>query len=342
MTLLEVLSAWRAVAGVPGVSAAIRVNGQLRWSSQPSNDGVLDGDAVVPIYSITKTLTAICALRLAEADIWSLNDPVRKWVPDVPLPSAVTLSHLLRHMGGLRDYGPLAEYHRAVRFTPREPWTRQQFLDAVLSRDMLFPPGEGWAYSNVGYMLIRESLHAATNQTFSQTVRDMVVSPLELTRTRVVETIDDWAECVPGYGPEVDTAGRSVDVRHSYDPRWVAPGVVMSTAEEITLAFDGLFAGRLLKPRTLAQMLVLTPIPDSGSPPQHGYGMGIASALDSPHGANFGHGGGGPGYGLSASIFPETSLGRVATAVFVNTSPAEYATTECEAQLVASLLNEAR
>jgi D-alanyl-D-alanine carboxypeptidase len=342
MTLQDVLSAWRADAGVPGVSAAVRVNGQLHWSSTPSDDGVLNGDAVFPIYSITKTLTAICALRLAEADRWSLDDPVRKWVPDVPLPRAVTLSHLLRHTSGLRDYGPLAEYHRAVRFTPREPWTRRQFLDAVLSRDMLFAPGEGWAYSNVGYLLIRESLQGATNQTFAQAIQNMIVAPLGLTRTRVIETIDDWADCVPGYGPEVDAEGRSVDVRHSYDPRWVAPGVVMSTAEEITLALDGLFAGRLLKPRTLAEMLVLTPIPAPDSPPQHGYGLGIASDLESAHGANFGHGGGGPGYGLTASVFPETPLGRVATAVFVNTSPAEYATMECEAQLVASLLNEGR
>ena len=341
MTLQESLSAWRQNAGVPGVSAAIRVNGHLRWSSQSTSDGVLNGQALFPIYSITKTLTAICALSLSEAGAWSLDDPVRKWVPDVPIPDAVTLSHLLRHTSGLRDYGPLTEYHHGVRFHPREPWTRQQFLDAGLSRGMLFATGEGWAYSNVGYMLIRESLQAVTGQTFSQTIHDVIASPLGLMKTRVVETIDDWSGCVPGYGPDVNAEGRSVDVRHSYDPGWVAPGVVVSTAEEATLVFDSLFAGRYLKPRTLAEMLILTPIPDAASPPQHGYGMGIATDLHSPHGANFGHGGGGPGYNLNASVYPETPLGRVAVAVFVNTNTVEYASMECEAQLIEAVLNTA-
>ena len=83
-------------------SAAIRINGELH--SIPTN---LPPDAVFPIYSITKTLTAICVLRLVETGSLRLSDTACQWLPEVTIPAAVTLTHLLRHTSGLRDYGPL-------------------------------------------------------------------------------------------------------------------------------------------------------------------------------------------------------------------------------------------
>ena len=335
------MSEWRARSGASAVSAAVRLNGRLHWTSRRDGNGVFDGSAQFSIYSITKTLTAICVLRLSEMGTLNVADPVTRWVPDVPITSGITLAHLLRHTSGLRDYGPLPEYHDAVRAHPGEPWSRQQFLDAVLSRGMLFEPGEGWSYSNVGYMLLREVLQRATGRSFAETVHELVARPLALSQTRVVETIDGWSTCVPGYGPEVDRDRREVDVRGVYHPGWCATGVAVSTAEETTLVFDALFAGRILDPGSLDQMLTLTTIPDPDPANDPcGYGMGIASDLGSPRGRNYGHGGGGPGYELGATIFPETPIGRVAIAVFVANSGGRGWSQECEAQLLASIFEE--
>src|SRR5438552_3117861 len=98
------------------VSAAVRVNGELRPTATD-----LPANVMFPIYSITKTLTAICALRLAESGALPVDAAGRQWLPEVNLPAALTVTHLLRHTSGLRDYGPLAEYHRAVRTHPDEP-----------------------------------------------------------------------------------------------------------------------------------------------------------------------------------------------------------------------------
>jgi CubicO group peptidase (beta-lactamase class C family) len=68
---------------------------------------------------------------------------------------------------GLRDYGRLPEYYQAVRRHPGWPWTRQQFLDAVLPNGLLFSPGDSWA-SNVGYMLVVDVLGRVTGRTFAQ------------------------------------------------------------------------------------------------------------------------------------------------------------------------------
>ena len=299
------------------ISVAVRINGELR--DHPTD---LSSDSIFPIYSITKTLTAICALRSAEAGALELDAPVREWLPEVSLPATVTLVHLLRHTSGLRDYGPLPKYHDAVRRHPTRPWTREQFLDAVVPLGLLFKPGDGWAYSNVGYMLVTDVLERATGRAFAALVAACVIEPLRLQRTSLLQTIDDLAACVPGFGVEVaDSDDRAVDVRGRYHPGWCAPRVAASTAADVTFIFDALVSGRLLRDDSLHRMLTLVPLPGLREPPLViDGGMGLYSHSASPYGRNYEHGGGGPGYDLWTIIYPNTAIGRVAVAVFVDTS----------------------
>jgi D-alanyl-D-alanine carboxypeptidase len=200
------------------VAVAARINGVLH-----DHQTDLSADSVFPIYSITKTLTAICVLRLFETGSLRLDVPVRGWLPEVELPPTVTLTHLLQHTSGLRDYGPLPEYHRAVRLHPDRPWTRNEFLDATLPKRMLFAPGGSWTYSNIGYMLVVDILERVTGSTFAQVLAQFVTQPLGLQRTLVMDTIEDLMECVPGLGSEVTEDGRLVDIRGRYHPGWCAP-----------------------------------------------------------------------------------------------------------------------
>jgi D-alanyl-D-alanine carboxypeptidase len=298
------------------VAVAVRINGVL--CDQQSDFGPR---SLFPVYSITKTLTAICALRLLEAGSLRFDVPVRDWLPEVELPPTVTLAHLLQHTSGLRDYGPIPEYHRAVRQHPDRPWTREEFLEATLSKGTLFAPGEGWAYSNIGYMLVVDILERVTDKGFSEVLAQLVTEPLGLRQTRALKTIEDLMTCVPGFGPEVSENGGVVDVRGRYHPGWCAPRVVSSTPAEITRALDALFSGELLAADTLRRMLVLVPLPELQEPPfVIGAGMGLFSNAASPYGRNFGHRGGGPGYDVTAVIYPDAAVGRLTAAVFVDTS----------------------
>jgi D-alanyl-D-alanine carboxypeptidase len=312
-------------------SIAVRVNGELR--PVPTDFPV---DAVFPIYSITKTFAAICALRLVESGSLQLTDVARQWLPDVNIPTTITLTHLLRHMSGLSDYGALPEYHAAVRHHPDQPWTRQQFLDAVLPQPLLFAPGDTFSYSNIGYMLLIEILERASGRAFGGLVHDLIVEPLCLPRTSSLEQLEDLAQCVPGFGNEVTSDGHIVDVRGRYHPGWCAPRLVASTTEDVTLVFDALLAGRILHQNTLSDMLA--PIPTSHrSDEDIDVAMGVYSDRASPWGRNYHHGGGGPGYNLSATVYPDTPLDRVSIAVFVNGSCGPQAV-DVEAALLSSLL----
>jgi D-alanyl-D-alanine carboxypeptidase len=106
-----------------------------------------------PIYSITKTMTAVCALRLHEKGLLNLDELVTHWFPDLPLYRTMTVTHLLRHTSGIPDYGTIPDYHDAVSTTPYSPWSSEEFLEMTLGQGTRFEPGNGWSYSNTGYML---------------------------------------------------------------------------------------------------------------------------------------------------------------------------------------------
>lgn len=294
------------------LSAALRVNGKL-----VSVRTDLPIDAIFPIYSITKTLTAICVLRLVETGALALEASVHSWLSDIDIPNTTTVRHLLRHTSGLRDYGPLPEYHAAVRATPQQPWTRQQFLDATLPGGLLFSPGKDFSYSNIGYMLLIDIVERVTGQTFAQTVDTFITRPLALQRTSVAESIDDLMRCVPGFGSEITSDGTAVDVRGRYHPGWCAPRLVTSTTADISQLFDALLAGTLLASESLTEMLALVPL-STATDETHSTGLGVYSDSAWQWGRNYGHGGGGPGYNTWASVLPATERGRVAAAVFVN------------------------
>ena len=109
------LDEWRDWAEVSFAAASVRRNGSLVWSglSLESNMGTATHDVLspyrFPIYSITKTFTAVCLFRLQSKGLLHLDDPLHKWKPDLPIPSDVRLSHLLQHTSGLPDYGPLRD-----------------------------------------------------------------------------------------------------------------------------------------------------------------------------------------------------------------------------------------
>ena len=320
------LDEWRVQVGVPIVTAAVRLNGSLVWNGvslgeSVENAGHVSSRSRFPIYSITKTFTAVCILRLDAAGLLHLDDPIHWWFVDLPVPSTVLLSHLLRHTSGIPDYGPLPQYHEAVKDGPSTPWTDQQFLEATLANGVLFEPGKGWSYSNVGYLLLRRVIEHATGTSFRQHVDENIVWRLGLRDTFIAETIGDWELCVPGYGREVRSDAEVVDIRSTYHPGWCAPGVAVSTVDDVTRFYDSLFAGELLDPERLERMLLLVRMPGSHPPAvTPSCGMGILADPDALFGPSYGHGGSGPGYSLSASILPRSAPGRLSVAVFCNSS----------------------
>lgn len=105
-------------------------------------------------YSITKILTAVVILELSDAGQLRLDDRLVKWFPHIAHADHITLRHLLSHTGGIPDYGGVRAYHEAVKSSPSTPWSFDRFAAETFDKGLWFEPGQGWAYSNPGYMLL--------------------------------------------------------------------------------------------------------------------------------------------------------------------------------------------
>lgn len=322
--LTHLVQAALDAATTPGAAVAILVDGAPLYTAAVGAADLartqpLSADSHWYIYSVTKSLIAALIMQLAEQGAVALDTPVQTYLADVSLPHAVTLRHLLNHTGGLPDYGGLAAYTAALKADPTTPWSDADFLTTTLARGVLFAPGEGWAYSNLGYLLLRRVVETVRRQSFGAAVHTQLALPLGLHQTRVVETLADAAVLTPGFSSLLSADGALVDVHTLYHPGWVSHGVVGSTAAELALLIDALGAGTLVSAAGLAAMLHAVPVavqhPLFREP---AYGLGLMVDRASPYGIMFGHGGGGPGYAIGAVCVPNADGRRVTAVAMAN------------------------
>lgn len=259
-------------------------------------------DARFLVYSLTKSFTAAAALRLVASGELELDAPVWHWLPSLPLARTITLRHLLQHTSGLGDYGTLPEYHAGVR-EGAEPWSAAEFLRRTGGGEPRFPPGTGWAYSNVGYMVVRGMLEAVRTGGYAGVLKTEVFEPLGLRRTSVPERAADLAGLTFGPSAYLGDEDATANVAGRYDPRWIATGVVSSTAGEVARFYHALLVGELLPEPLAEQMRHARPLggPISGRPVvQPGYGLGLQVDSGAVPGPVYGHTGAGPGVSASA------------------------------------------
>jgi D-alanyl-D-alanine carboxypeptidase len=292
--------------GAPGCAVAVSVDGHLVLdasfgSADLADTAPLAEDARSYIYSATKTLLATATLQLVQQGQLALDTAVQTYLPTLPLATPVTVRQLLSHTGGIPDYGGMPDYFDALRAAPTQPWTSDEFLTRTLARGLAFPPGQGWAYSNIGHLLIRRMIEQISGLSLRAALQRSLFTPLGLRRTFVAETLADASVLTPGYSAFFSTDGELVDIHTLYHPGWVSHGVVIATAGELARLFDALFAGVLLPEKLLAAMLAPTLVPH----PhfwfrQPSYGLGLMMDGQSHYGVSAGHGGGGPGYSVGA------------------------------------------
>ncbi len=240
----------------------------------------------VPWWSLTKTALAAAALALVAGGSLALDRPLAG--------RPFTLRQLLQHTAGVPDYGGLRDYHETVA-RGDAPWSAERLLRSVDAERLLFPPGEGWAYSNVGYLLVRHLVEQAAAEDIDAALRRLVFAPLGLAGVRLAREPADLAATAWG-----NAAG--------YHPGWVYHGLLLGTPAEAALFLHGLLTGRLLLPRLLGIMCEPRPLggPVPGRPWRTaGYGLGLMIDVASSRGRCLGHTGQGPGSTSAAYHFPD-------------------------------------
>lgn len=258
------------------------------------------------LYSITKTIMAVAALRLAQERRLDLERPLSSWLPEFPPARDFSLRQILQHTSGLPDYDRLQQYHDAVR-RGDAPWTEDEFLAQTDATRLRFPPGSAFAYSNIGYMLLRRVLMRASGEDFARLLQRAVFTPTGIDDAAVPTTKGDLSAFVFGPSRYLSSGSEPVDVTQRYDPGWIAHGVVGTSVVSAGRILHALFGGMLLTADSQREMLKerAVELQDAGGLWQHpAYGLGLMIAWEKHGGPGFGHRGGGPGCSPAVFHFP--------------------------------------
>src|SRR5437773_6762083 len=151
-----VFSKW--TSSTPGCTVSVGVDGQpvllkAYGMADLEHDVKNAPDTIFEAGSVSKQFTAAAVLLLAKAGKLSLDDPVRKYIPELPDYGApLTIRHMLNHTSGIRDWGSVEDIVGWPRTT--RAYTHDHVLD-IMSRQLHvnFTPGTNWSYSNTGFNL---------------------------------------------------------------------------------------------------------------------------------------------------------------------------------------------
>ena len=175
--------------------------------------------------SVAKQFTATAVLLLAQDGKLSLDDPVRKYFPEMPeYDKPITIHHLLTHTSGLREWSNIvawAGWPRGAR-----AHTQADLLDvAFRQRSLNYPVGEYYSYTNTGYAIAMSLVEKLSGKSFAQFTRERIFEPLGLTNT---SWRDDFTKLVPG---RAQAYSRESDGWHLDTPfeNVVGPGGMLTT-----------------------------------------------------------------------------------------------------------------
>ncbi len=224
--------------------------------------------------SVTKTMTAAVALRLAERGDLRLDAPIGRYldaklVARIPYGSRITVRQLLNHTAGLYDYVENDEWFQYVLDHPYKMWKPRELVDWALRKGKpYFAPTQGYHYSDTGYVLAGLVIEKAAREPLHRLYRSMLLRPLKMDRTYL-----EWWE--KPRGPRAHNYLGDRDT-YDYNPTFdtFGGGGLVSTGTDLNRFMRGLFEGKVFKrPSTLRTMLQITPQSIKAGGP---YGLGIS------------------------------------------------------------------
>jgi CubicO group peptidase (beta-lactamase class C family) len=225
----------------PGCALGVIRAGQIVYARGYGMASLEQGIAITPqsvfyIASTSKQFTAAAVALLAEEGRIALDDPVRKYVPELPAwADSITIRHLVHHTSGIRDYLALTGMAGGS-FGDEIPEERAIALIAR-QRAVDFAPGTRWSYSNSGYLLLSVIVKRVTGTSLREYADARIFRPLGMTHTRFH---DDRTVIVPNRaeGFEPRPGGGWSSWRTSF--ALVGDGGLMTTIEDLA-KWDGNF-----------------------------------------------------------------------------------------------------
>ena len=236
------------------------------------------------IASGAKGLTALAVVSLVADGTLDLATTARSVLgSDLPLiGDDVTVEHLLAHRSGIGDYldeeagRDVTDYVMPI--PVHELAATEGYLAVLDGHSTAFPAGERFAYCNGGYVVLALIAERASTTPFHDLVRERVLAPAGMDDTAYLRSDELPGRAAVGYlaGDGLRTNVLHLPVRGSGD------GGVYSTAADIASLWRAFFAGRIVPPRWVSEMVR----PRSGVPEEsrrYGLGFWLHESTDAVH-----------------------------------------------------------
>jgi CubicO group peptidase (beta-lactamase class C family) len=264
------------------------------------------------IFSMTKQFTGACILLLEERGLLNVQDPVSKYVSDLPDSwQPITIHQLLTHTSGIPNYTdmtPRAKEFDRLGATPRE------MLGVAATKPLEFKPGTKLIYSNTGYILLGMVIEKVSGLTYADFLKKNIFAPLGMEQSGY----DDQSRILKNRASGYSTRDGQV-INADFGDMTVpcAAGSIYSTVEDIFRWNEALAVpGRLLTAHSLEQMFAVYPETTAYGGQNYGYGVVIAHRFGK---VLYYHGGGWNGFG---SVLQQYPAERVCIVVLENTDHA--------------------
>jgi|GEM_PF-6661639 len=144
----------------------------------------VDSSSVFNWASLSKGLTAVCALKMSEQGQLNLDADIKDYIPELELATPVTLRQLLDQQAGIGGYETYPELMELKKLD-RKLLTQQAILEKMAEKKTVFKPGTRQGYSSPGYILLSIAMERAAKQSFAEIVDEIIAKPLKLSSLRV-------------------------------------------------------------------------------------------------------------------------------------------------------------
>jgi CubicO group peptidase (beta-lactamase class C family) len=256
-------------------------------------------DTVFNMASVSKQFTTMAILLLAEGGKLSLDDDVRKYMPELRnYGKTITIRQLGNHTSGLRDYPELLALG-GWNWVDDVPTARA--LDVITRQKQLnFAPGSKYTYSNTGYFLLAQIVRQVSGQSLGEFAGERIFKPLNMLHTRFY---DDRRMIVKNraVGHSRDDDGTVRAWRPTYEV--VGDGGLLTTVQDMAIWERNFIEPRLGRnPQALVAQLTEPGRLNDASNVAYGFGLELGDyrGLHTVY-----HGGGIPGYATFMLRFPD-------------------------------------
>lgn len=263
-----------AKADSPGCALGVYRDGAIAYAHGYGMASLELGVPITPgtvfdIGSTSKQFTAFSILLLQQEGKLSLDDDIRKFMPEIPdYGKQITLHHLMTHTSGMRDYAGLFD----LAGVPEQNLTNDQdAVDMIVRQKALnFMPGEKWDYSNTGFFLLSQVVKRVTGKTLRDFDQENIFTPLGMRSTQI---FNDHTLVIPhramGYSFDDDRKAFGVEMSNFEQ---TGDGSVQTSVEDLQRWDENFYTAKLGGEDLIRRMQVVGKL-NNGK--EHGYAAGL-------------------------------------------------------------------